>query len=275
VLEQGEGVFRGSRLVYTGTERGRYVYTFQPDLPIVDPTLTKKLSGLLEVDPRSGLPVRLYCSDSMKTAEWELRLGRFNRAGSVDVPYEPAMTVDARPARRLSRADFSRAVATIELRLATLGWEHRVRRTSKGLALLLSLPKSRRQVQWLFSRGNVEVWQGRWVGAGESTGAAVEVGGDASRRVVLERLLSANEQLEACVRTATPLAAALVTQVAAPDSSRPTILVLDRIALCAASRTSDGRLEFQDIGNEDDVRVIAALAAGGVMPTDFIVTIRP
>ena len=275
VLDQGEGVFRGSRLLYIGAQRGRYVYAFKPDLPIVDPTLTKKLSGVMEVDPRSGLPVRLYCSDSAKTAEWELRLGRFNRAGSIDVPYEPAMAVDARPTRRLSRADFSRAVATIELRLAKLGWEHRLRRTSKGLALLLGQSKSRRQIRWLFSRGSVEVWQGRWVEVGESTGTAVEVGGDASRRVVLEQMLAANEQLEACVRAATPLAAALVSSAARADTSRPAILVVDTTALSAAASTSDGRLEFADIGSEDDVRVIAALAAGRVLPTDFTVAIKP
>jgi hypothetical protein len=32
---------------------------------------------------------------------------------------------------------------------------------------------------------------------------------------------------------------------------------------------------FQDIGNEDDVRVIAALAAGGVIPVGFNVTVKP
>jgi len=275
VLEQGGGVFHGSRLEFIGSAHGRYRFAFKPDLPILDPTLTKRLSGVMEVEPGYGLPVRIYCSDSAKTAEWELRLSRYNRAGSVVVPYEPAMTIDASPARRLSRADFSRAVATIEVRLAKLGWEYRLRRTAKGLALLLGQPKPRRELQWLFSRGSVEVWQGHWVRGGESTGAAAEVGGDASRRVVLEHPLAANEGLGAEVRAATPLAASLVTSIAAPDTSRIAILLLDSVALSTAGRAPDGGLQFEDIGNEDDVRVVAALATGGVIPADFTIAIRP
>jgi hypothetical protein len=277
VLEQGEGAFRGRPLEFIGTERGRYRFAFKPDLPILDPTQAKKLTGIMEIDPLSGLPVRLYCSDSARTAEWELRLGRFNRAGSVDVPYEPAMTVDALPAKALNRSDFGRTVAILNQRLAKMGWDCRLRGTARGLTLLLRQAKSRRQVELLFSRGSVEVWQGRWVGVGESaaTGAVVEVGGDASRRVVLSRLLASNEQIAAEVRTLTPMAAVLVTSVAVPDTGEPAILVVDHVALSAANPAPGGKLVFDDIGIEDDVRVIAALAAGGVIPVDFRITIKP
>ena len=277
VLEQGEGAFRGRPFEFVGTERGRYKFAFKPDLPILDPTRSKKLTGIMEVDPHSGLPVRLYCSDSARTAEWELRLGRFNRAGSVDVPYQPAMTVDARPTKALSRAAFGRTVAILNQRLAELGWEHRLRRTSRGLTLLLGQPKSRRQIDLLFSRGSVEVWQGSWVLSGEETtgmGAIVEVGGDASRRVVLERLLARDDQIAAEVRTNTPLAAALVTSVVVPDTGEPAILVVNHVALSAASPTPEGNLVFDDIGSEDDVRAIAALATGGVIPGDFGITVK-
>ena len=277
VLEQGEGAFRGRQLKFIGTERGRYRFAFRPDLPILDPTQTKKLTGVMEVDPHSGLPVRLYCSDSGKTAEWELRLGRFNRAGSVGVPYQPAMTVDARPTKALNRAGFDRTVAILNQRLAELGWDHRLRRTSRGLTLLLGQPKSRRQIELLFSRGSVEIWEGRWTGSGETldSGAAVEVGGDASRRVVLERLLASNERIAAEVRTTTPSAAALVTSVVMSDTGKPAILVADHVALAAARPAPEGKLVFDDIGNEDDVRVIAALANGGVIPAGFEITFKP
>jgi hypothetical protein len=127
----------------------------------------------------------------------------------------------------------------------------------------------------LFSRGNVEVWQGRWVGTGEIADAAVEVGRDAARRVMLEHRLAANEQIAAEVRTTTPVAAVLETSVVLPDSHGLAILVVDRIALSAASAGPDGRLVFQDIGNADDVSVIAALANGGVIPTEFEITVKP
>ncbi len=277
VLEQGGGVFEGKPLEFAGTELGRYRFTFRPDLPILDPTQTKKLTGVMQVDPHSGLPLRLYCSDSAKTAEWELRLGRFNRAGSVSVPYEPAMTVDAVPTRGLNRTAFGRTVATLNQRLAKLGWDCRLRKTARGLTLLLGQPKSRRQVELLFSRGSVEVWQGRWVPGGDvaDTSAAVEVGGDGSRRVVLERLLAGNERISAEVRTTTPVDAELVTSVAESDTTKPAILVVDNVALSAARPDRDGKLVFADIGNEDDVRVIVALAACGVIPASFGITVKP
>lgn len=274
VLEQGEGAFRGRPFEFVGSERGRYRFAFRPDLPILDPTRTKRLTGFMEVDHHSGLPVRLYCSDSDKTAEWELRLGRFNRAGSVNVPYQPAMTVDARPAQALDRAAFDRTVAILRRRLTELGWDHRLRRTSRGLTLLLGQPKSRRQVELLFSRGRVEVWQGRWLGTGETGTAALEVGGDASRRAVLERRLAANEELAAEVRVVTPLTAALAASAVPSDTARPIILVVDQEARSTAGSDSDGKLLFNDLGSEDDVRVIAALSATGVIPTDFRITVK-
>ena len=277
VLEQGEGAFRGKSLVFAGTEHGRYQFTFNPDLPILDPTRMKKLKGVMEVDPHSGLPVRLYCADSARTAEWELRLGRFNRAGSVVVPYQPAMTVEARPARALSRAEFGGAVGILNERLAKLGWDCRLRRTGSALTLLLGQSKSHRQVEWLFSRGDVGVWQGRWAGVGDPQDSvtALEVGGDAARRVVLVQLLGGNGQLGETVRAETPLAARLEVSVAVPDTTGPAVLVVDGRALSAAMPGLNGKLLFSDIGSEDDVRVIAALVAFSTMPAGFNATIKP
>jgi hypothetical protein len=277
ILEQGEGAFRGRSLEFAGTVRGRYSFSFVPDLPILDPTRTKKLTGVMEVDPRSGLPSRLYCSDSAKTAEWELTLSRFNRAGKVDVPYLPAMTVDARPLRPLNRADADRTLEILNQRLAKLGWDHRLGRTRSGFSLMLGQPKTRRQVDLLFSRGRVEVWQARWVPPEEPAGTApvLEVGTDASRRVVLVRSLGENERIGAIVRASTPISAALETSLAVMDTSGPVVLLLDRTALSAARPGQDGRIAFEELGNEDEVRIIAALAAGGVIPADLAIAVKP
>jgi hypothetical protein len=277
VLEQGEGAFRGRSFEFAGTEHGRYRFTFSPDLPILDPTRTKKFSGVMEVDPHSGLPLRLYCSDSARTAEWELRLGRFNRTGAVLVPYQPAMTVEARPARALSRAEFGRAVGVLKQRLAKLGWDCRLRRSGRGLVLLLGQFKSRREVELLFSRGSVEVWQGRWAGSGEpqDSGKALEVGGDAARRAVLLQVLGSNGGLGATVSAETPLAAGLEVSVAAPDTGEPAVLVVDGRALSAARPNRNGKLLFSDIGSVDDVRVMVSLAACSAMPAGFNATIKP
>jgi hypothetical protein len=59
------------------------------------------------------------------------------------------------------------------------------------------------------------------------------------------------------------------------DTGESAILVVDHVALAAASPAPEGKLVFEDIGNGDDVRVIAALATGGIIPTDFGVTVKP
>lgn len=275
VLEQGEAALGNKSFQFAGSEHGRYRFTFRPDLPILDPTQTRKLTGVMEVDPRSGLPLRLYCSDPTRMAEWDLRLGRFNRAGTVSIPYEPAMTVDARPVRRMSRTAFGRAIATINQRLEKLGWDCRMHRTSDGLTLQLGQPKSRRQVELLFSRGKVEVWQGRWSSKAEDTTAAIEVGRDASRRVVLDRLLGGNERISVDVRVSSPVDAELMSVVPVSDTSEPAILLVNNVALAAGTLHQDGRVAFDDIGGEDDVRVISALAACDTIPADFSITVRP
>jgi len=278
VLEQGAGVFRASGLAFAGAEGRRYRYTFKPDLPILDPTRSKKLSGVMEVDPRSGLPVRLYCADSARTAEWELTLGRFNRAGPVSVPYQPAMIVDASPARSLNRADHGLAVGILKQRLARLGWDYRLSRAGPNLKLLLGQAKTRQQVELRLSRGRVEVWQGQWAQAEtlkDPEAVVLEVGGDASRRVTLGRLLGDNGRTEFSVRVAAPLAAVLETSVALPDTGHPAVLVVDGRALSAAKPDVDGRLLFADIGGEDEVRVIAALTAYSPMPVGFRVSVKP
>jgi hypothetical protein len=277
ILEQGEGVFRGKSLEYVGTRRGRHSFSFVPDLPMLDPTRSKKLTGIMEVDPRSGLPLRLYCSDSAKTAEWELTLGRFNRAGKVDVPYLPAMTVDARPLRPLNRSDSDLTLEILNQRLERLGWDHRLRRTRSGFSLMLGQPKTRRQVDLLFSRGRVEVWQTRWVQPEEPAGTApvLEVGADASRRVALIRLLGGNERIGAVVRASTPISAVLETSLAVSDTSGPVVLLVDHSALSVATPGHDGKIAFGDLGSEDEVRVISALAAGGPIPADLATVVKP
>jgi hypothetical protein len=69
--------------------------------------------------------------------------------------------------------------------------------------------------------------------------------------------------------------AELVTSVAESDTTKPAILVVDNVALSAARPDRDGKLVFADIGNEDDVRVIVALAACGVIPASFGITVKP
>jgi len=281
VLEQGAAVLRGRPLLFSGSERGRHVFRFTPDLPLLDPGRTKSFTGWLEVEPRSGLPLRLYCQDSARTAEWELRLRRFNRGGSVAIPFLPAMVVEGKPSRRLSRSESNATIEILRQRLKLLGWECRLRRNRGRFVLLLSQPKPRKQLELLASPGTIEVWQAERLvqDAGHTPDAeslrVLEMEGDASRRFALVARLGANEQLAVEVKAETPLSAALQASLPHADPGVWLVLVVNGKALSSAHATQAGTASFGDLGNEDDARLYAALAAGPRLPAELNVTVRP
>jgi hypothetical protein len=276
ILEQGQLALRGNPLDYAGTEHGRHRYRFSCGLPVLDPTQTKKLTGFMEVDERSGLPVRLYCSDSSRAAEWEMRLGRFNRAGPVRVPFLPATKVEAFAAGRMGRFEYERTLAILKQRLAALAWEHRLSRKGHGFLLQLSQSRPMRQMAMLFSRGGVEVWLGRSVSPGElpDSGSVVEVGGDAARRFALVRPLGANAELKAGVTADNPLAVAIECTTTLSDTGGTALLVVNGHALSTAGPGKNGRLRFPDVGTEDEARLVAAVASSEPLPAVLEVRVR-
>jgi hypothetical protein len=199
-------------------------------------------------------------------------LGRFNRAGRIDIPFVPEVRISAVPAARASARAIDRAVALIRARLQELGWDHRLVHGRSGVTLLLGQSPEYRHVEMLLSPGRVEVWWARIVTPGDSAdrGKVLEVAGDAARRVELVSLIAGNRQIQARVRPGTPLEALLETSLRPPGDSGVGALVLNGSVLSVARNPQAGGLVFSDLGDEDDVRVICTLANHEQSPVAFI-----
>ncbi len=280
VLDQLQPVVKGSRLTFMKTEAGRHFYQFTPEVPILDPTQTRKLSGTIEIDIHSGLPRNVYCSDSTRTAEWRLSFSRFNRAGRVRVPFVPVQTITVAPSRRLSRAEFRRAEQVIEARLRTTDPEAEIEPARGGLRLSMSRRLSEREVELLLGQGRVEVRAAR-VTTEADTAGSVKVGDDAATRVALGRMIAGPGSMTAELVADVPVRPGLAVFPQRPgiisgSTDRDTVLVfvLDGAVLSAARGQADGRIVFYDLGSEDLIVVLAGVVNSGVLPARFRVAGR-
>jgi len=292
VVDQARNVLGQGTVVLKEERRGRLVYTFRPAVPLLDPTGTKPLAGVLEIESKSGLPLRLSCSDSMQSAEWELTFGGFNQPVRVVVPFVVAQRLLAAPIERLGRRTIGVAVNTIEKRLADLGWLARLRRVRGGLELVFDQERPRRQVELLLSAARVEVWQAAWLSdsLGRPSGCArgralcdswvLPVGDDVARKVVLEKLVAANPGIEAEPDISLPVEPKLTLSL--PGSAIDTVaayaLVIDGKVLSVTGGEpgqKPGTLRFTGLGNEAMVRLLVALANHEPLPTSFNVVVVP
>ncbi len=280
ILDQLEPVVKGSRLAFVKTEGGRHWYQFAPEVPILDPTQTRKLTGVIEIDVRSGLPRRVYCSDSARTAEWSLLLGRFNRAGRVQIPFVPVQTIKAVPARRLSRSELYRAEKTVGARLRRLDPEAEVAASRGGLLLRTASRLSDRQVELLLTEGKAEV-RAATLCTGLDTTGTVRVGDDAATRVALGRVVAGPGALTAELVAEVPVRPGLgLTSrksdsiLVEPGEDMVLAFLLDGAVLSVTRGLSAGRMVFYDLGSEELVAAMAGVVDGGVLPARFRVAAK-
>ncbi|MEO0053973.1 MAG: hypothetical protein ABIK22_07490, partial [candidate division WOR-3 bacterium] len=126
------------------------------------------------------------------------------------------------------------------------------------------------------SRGQVELWRGRWVEPGESTGGrVVQAGIDAARRVELSERLGDNTQLRAEVDTSIPLQPKLTVtgRFAFQDSSSYVLLTDQRVlGITELAEPLDAgaiRLQFCDSGGADVVRALQMLFSVPPLPVSL------
>jgi len=198
ILDQAGPVLRGVKLRPAGRERGRYVYEFNPEVPIIDPAQTRKLLGRLELDARTGLPLRVYCSDSVKAARMGAQVQRLQPPGEDRraLSSGPDGGGGAESATQPNRVGGGARV--VEARLTSMGTECRISRTRAGFRLELDRAFSPGQLGLMVGRGQVEVWSGSPAGDSlvRDTAIVVGIGGDAARRIRLGRRLAGPDDLE-------------------------------------------------------------------------------
>lgn len=280
IFEQIEQVLHNAQLEFLGLEKGRYRYRFKPNLPLLDLPGLKQIIGILEIDSRSGLTTRIYCYAEDKSAEWEMRFGRFNRAGRIKFPFVPAVRLflDAAEAKGIFK--INRAKSIIRNRLKFLGVESQFKSlgflSCNKFEVLIDRNFSNPTLRLLFGMGRVEVWDAVWADSGDFSGKSIPVAGDAAKRVVLKTLLASNQQLKAEPVLDLPVGARLRTTVpAGPRKSKGlTVLVLDGAVLGIGVWEDAERCIFAEIGGDEMVRVVAALASQEPLSFGFQVNIR-
>ncbi len=268
ILGQLEQLLADVKLSYSGELNGRYRFHFQPKMSLIDPLRQKDLSGILEVDVHSGLPVRVYVGDFARRAEWEAKFFGFDRKVKVEIPFVPVLRLELAPERRLKISERWLVSARLRHRLRLLGIDCRQKWEKGNLELVLDQVLSRRAVELLISRGRLELWQGRWVKPGESTGGrVVQAGIDAARQVELLERLGNNSQLQAEVDTSIPLEPKLTVtgRFAVQDSSSYVLLTDQRVlGITELAEPFDAgsvatRLHFLDSDGADILRTIQML----------------
>ncbi len=280
IFKQIEQVLHNAQLEFLGLEKGRYRYRFKPNLPLLDLPGLKQIIGILEMDGRTGLPRRIYCYAEDKSAEWEMRFGRFNRAGRIKFPFVPAVSVflDAAEAKGIFK--INKAKSIIRNRLKFLEVESQFKSlgflSCNKFEVLIDRNFSNPTLRLLFGMGRVEVWDAVWADSGDFSGKSIPVAGDASKQVVLKTLLASNQQLKAEPVFDLPVGARLRTIVpAGPRKSQGvTVLVLDGAVLGIGVWEDAERCSFADIGGDEMVRVVAALASQEPLSFGFRVNVR-
>lgn len=280
IFDQIEQVLHNAQLEFLGLEKGRYRYRFKPNLPLLDLPGLKQIVGVLEIDAKSGLPLRIYCYAEDKSAVWDMRFGRFKRAGSIKFPFVPVMRVilDAAEAKGIFK--INRAKSIIRNRLKFLGVESQFKSldflSCDKFEVLIDRNFSNPTLRLLFGMGRVEVWDAVWADSLDFSGKSLPVAGDAAKRVVLKTLLASNQQLKAEPVLDLPVGARLKTTVLAGQrkSKGLTVLVLDGAVLGIGVWEDAEMCSFADIGGDEMVRVVAALASQEPLSFGFQVNIR-
>ncbi|NPV13325.1 hypothetical protein HPY86_00100 [candidate division WOR-3 bacterium] len=280
IFDQIEHVLHNAQLEFIGLEKGRYRYRFKPNLPLLDLPGLKQIVGVLEIDAKSGLPLRIYCYAEDKSAVWDMRFERFNRTGRIKFPFVPAVSVilDAAAAKGIFK--INRAKSIIRNRLKFLGVESQIKSldflSCDKFEVLIDRNFSNPTLRLLFGMGRVEVWDAVWADSLDFSGKSLPVAGDASKRVVLKTLLASNQQLKAEPVLDLPVGARLKTTVLAGQSKSKglTVLVLDGAVLGIGVWEDAEMCSFADIGGDEIVRVVAALASQEPLPFGFQVNVR-
>lgn len=273
ILEQAAAVVSGDSLRLVDHNDRRLVYAFEPLAPIINPGRTKQLQGVLEVDRRSGLPLRIACHDSARTALLEIRFGRFGRAGRVGLPFAPVQRLSLRPGSNGRRADVRRADDVLRARFDRLGWPYRLTASRQGWTLQLGRAVPPAELALVLAVGRVELHLGEWAAESmPSGGHVVNVGGDAARRVAVGGLLAANRQLSATADLSLPMSPTLVVDGEAlrgvGTGEQLVALVVDG-SVPGVANLRQMPLRFGDVGNSATVRILAVLTENAPLPFDL------
>lgn len=278
ILAQLEQLLSDVQLTYAGEFRGRYRFQFRPKMSLIDPLRQKDLSGVLEIDAHTGLPVRIYLADPDRSGEWEARFYRFDRRTGVVIPFVPVLRLELMPEQPLGVCRRWQITNRLRQRFSQLGCGYQFRWRRQMLEVLLDQNLSRSAVELLVSRGPVELWRGRRLVPGENPGGrVVQIGADAAQRVELLERLADSRQLRAELDTSIPLPPRLIVtgrfRHQEPSSyvllTGERVLGVTELAQPLATEPVTVRLQFSDPGTVDLHRALKTLFSSPPLPVSF------
>ncbi|MEO0067611.1 MAG: hypothetical protein ABIK23_00530 [candidate division WOR-3 bacterium] len=291
IVKQIEQVLTGAKLEFLREEKGRVLYQFEPQMSLIDPLRVKRLKGVVELDGVSGLPVRLFCFDENGAAKWEVRIDRYNRAGRVEMPFVPVMRLSLVPqSRSLLKGQRQEVMRILKERFKDFGLEHRLKWMGSALSLEIDRAMTIQALRLLTSKGRIEIYQGSWVRQGQDSSIypVVPVAGDAARMIHLDTLLADNSLIDAEVDCTLPVQPKLIIKLQNTDEGRRETeviglhssllgqfaLVVDGAVVDVTEEITENRLVFADLGNEETVRILAALANNPPLPVDLGLVVK-
>lgn len=277
IFDQIEQLFHDAHLEYLGLEKGRFRYRFKPHLPLLDLPEQKHMSGILEIDAKSNLPVRIYCLADDRSAEWDMRFERCNRAGKIKFPFVPAIRIVVTTLKGgVNYFRINEAKTIIRNRLKYLGIECQLKTMgifpNSKFAVLMDRVFTQPALRMLFGVGRVELWKGEWSDGTGASGVTRPVGRDASKRVVLRTLLAGNQELNTELVPELPVAPPrLLVTISSKEKKGEglPVLVLDGVVLGVGVWEERDRCSFGDIGGEETARIVAALARQKPLPLEL------
>ncbi len=287
IFDQVNQVLAGKEMMFQDSTKKKYRYRFEPWLPILDPARQKKLAGEFEIDRVSGLPLRVFVTESRERItqdpesgvraglEWEARFDQFNRAGTVVAPFVAEQEVMIAPEKKLSRAALGQTVATLRRRLERLNLEYRLERRCGRLVLALGRRTSSAALALLLARGRIELWTATRSSRPDS---GLVVGDDVSFRVALRELIAMNGQYEVKAEVEPLPEPRISFELTSGDSAvagvvqnRDTLvaLVLDGQVLDCARGIDGNRVLFTGWGNKETALALAAVASSQALEAGF------
>jgi hypothetical protein len=271
-------------------------FSFAPNTPFLDPTLTKRLTGRFKVQRGKVLPLEIGVTSSDQVVSWLVKFTDFNRTPPVAFPFVKQWRIVLAPDRQpgipspqsLLLAD----TAALHWRFRAHGFETRFIRAGDTLQLYLEQEIRNDLLRALIQPGIAEVWIGRpFSGRGPVPESArkLPIPGDTTREMLLERRVLTRADIAAfgliesagtrlirltLTRAAT---ASLGKSSALENSGLFWVLTVDDAIVAReriAKRSRAELLELEGPAAETAVRDLLAVLDGPVLPQRLRVVAR-
>jgi hypothetical protein len=163
------------------------VYSFQPNLVHLDPSMEKSLVGQIWIDEADRLPLRVWASDEESTLHWSLRFSDFGSAVEIEPPLVDRYVATLQV---VQPGDFSPAHELLAVRLRSCGVslkEIQQRGEGEWEVVVAAEEDPEDLLSMMVERGEVEIWLAEWPARAELAEEDLVSRYGPAAKVVLER----------------------------------------------------------------------------------------